>query len=173
MFCRETMLVCLEGCSVKIGGPKKTVEIDDSKFGRRKYHRGHPVKGQWVFSGVERESGETYLVPVQDRTAETLMAVIRDWIEPSTTVISDCWKAYHDLASQGYKHLTVNHSIHLVDPNTGAHTNTIEGTCHHVKIFLGQYNRGDDYHYHLAHYMFAARCRAQGVAPHTISAFRR
>jgi hypothetical protein len=31
MFCRETMLVFLEGCSVQIGGPNKTVEIDDSK----------------------------------------------------------------------------------------------------------------------------------------------
>ena len=36
MFCRETMLVFLEGCSVKIGVPNKTVEIDESKFGRRK-----------------------------------------------------------------------------------------------------------------------------------------
>jgi hypothetical protein len=31
MFCGETMLVFLEGCSVKIGGPNKTVEIDESK----------------------------------------------------------------------------------------------------------------------------------------------
>jgi len=37
MFCRETMLVFPEVCSVKIGGPKKTVEIDESKFGRRKF----------------------------------------------------------------------------------------------------------------------------------------
>jgi hypothetical protein len=63
MFCRETMLVFLEGCSVKIGGPNKTVEIDESKFGQCKYHRGHSVKGQWVFGGVERESGATFLVP--------------------------------------------------------------------------------------------------------------
>ena len=30
MFCRETMVLFLEGCSVKIGGPNKTVEIDES-----------------------------------------------------------------------------------------------------------------------------------------------
>ena len=45
-FCREVMLVYLERSSVKICGPNKTVEIDESKLGRRKYHRGHPVKGQ-------------------------------------------------------------------------------------------------------------------------------
>jgi len=33
IFCRETMLVYVEGCSEKIGGPSK---IDESKFGRRK-----------------------------------------------------------------------------------------------------------------------------------------
>ena len=57
------MLVFLEGCSVEIGGPNKTVEIDESKYGRRKFHKGHPVKGQWVFGGVERESGEHFLFP--------------------------------------------------------------------------------------------------------------
>jgi hypothetical protein len=64
MFCRDTMQVFLEGCSVKIGGPKKTVEIDERKFGRRKFHRGHTFKGQWVFGGIERQSGKTFIVPV-------------------------------------------------------------------------------------------------------------
>jgi transposase-like protein len=166
MFCRETMLVFLERSSVKIGGPNKTVEIDESKFGRRKYHRGHPVEGQWVFGGVERESGETFLVPVPDRTADTLMTIIRDWIEPGTTVISDSWAAYRDLGSQGYTHRTVNRSIQFVNAETGDHTNTIRSTWRSVKVFLGQYNREEDYEYHLAHYMFAARCKARGVPPY-------
>jgi hypothetical protein len=87
MFCRETMLVLMEGCSEKIGGPNKTVVIDESKFGRRKYHRGHAVKGQWVFGGVERGSGRTFLVPVPERTADTLTTIIPAWIEPGTTVM--------------------------------------------------------------------------------------
>jgi transposase-like protein len=76
-----------------------------------------------VFGGVERESGETFLVPVPDRTAETLMAVIDTWMEPGTTVISDCCGAYRDLDGQGYTHCTVNHSIRFVDQRTCAHTN--------------------------------------------------
>jgi transposase-like protein len=142
MFCREVMLAFLQRNSAKIGGPNKTVEIDKSKFGRRKYHRGHPVKGQWVFGGVERESGQTFLVPVQDRAADTLLAVIRDWLEPGTTVISDCWGAYNNLGSLGYEHRTVNHSIWFKNPISGAHTNTIESTWSRVKVFLGRYNRG-------------------------------
>jgi len=51
--------------------------------------RGHPVQGQWVFGGVERGSGRTFLVPVPDRTADTLMDITREWIETGTTVISD------------------------------------------------------------------------------------
>ena len=70
------MLKYVLGCSENTGGPNKTVEIDESNFGRLKYHRGHAVKGQWESGGVERESGKTYLVPVPDRTVDSLMAVV-------------------------------------------------------------------------------------------------
>ena len=122
----------------KIGGPNKTVEIDESKIGRPKYNRGHPVQGQWVFGGVERGSVRTFLVHAPDRTADTLTAIIREWIEPGTTVISDCWDAYRDLDPLGYTHRTVNHSLYFVDPDTGDHTNTIEFTWHRLKVFLGR-----------------------------------
>ena len=36
-----------------IGGNGIEVEIDESKFGKRKYYRGHRVEDQWVFGGRE------------------------------------------------------------------------------------------------------------------------
>ncbi|CAB4040103.1 Hypothetical predicted protein, partial [Paramuricea clavata] len=50
-FCRETCEVTLMEREHPIGGPGKIVQIDESKFGKRKYHRGHRVEGQWVFGG--------------------------------------------------------------------------------------------------------------------------
>lgn len=72
-----------------VGGPGCTVEIDESKFGKRKYHKGHHVEGQWVFGGICRESGLCFMVPVQKRDSVTLMPLIKQWIRPKTTIISD------------------------------------------------------------------------------------
>ena len=160
MFCSVTMPKFFEGSTEKISGPNKTVKIDESKIGWRKYNRGHHVQGQWVFGGVEQGPGGTFLVPILDRTADTLTAIIREWINPGTTVISNCWCAYCDLDSLGYMHHPVNHSLYFVDPYTGDHTNTTD-PWYRLKVFLGPYNRAKDYRYHLAYYMFVARCKAQ------------
>jgi hypothetical protein len=39
------MLVYVQECSENIDGPNKIVEIDESKFGRRKYNMGTPLRG--------------------------------------------------------------------------------------------------------------------------------
>jgi len=91
-FCREVTYDAMVVRKVQIGGYGHTVEIDESKFGRRKHHRGHRVEGQWVFGGYERETGNCFMVPVENRNAATLLAVIKEWIKPGTTIISDCWK---------------------------------------------------------------------------------
>ncbi|EFX60123.1 hypothetical protein DAPPUDRAFT_19746, partial [Daphnia pulex] len=93
-FCREVAEDIVINNSEKIGGVGVVVEIDESKFGKRKYNRGKRVDGVWVFGGVERETGKCFLVVVQNRTATTLLAVIKEWIKPGTTIISDCWKSY-------------------------------------------------------------------------------
>jgi hypothetical protein len=100
-FCREVVLEFMEGKSEIIGGEGKVVEINESKFGKRKYHQGHYVKGQCVFGGVERGSGQTFLVAVHDRSTETLIGLIKQWILPGTTIISDCWKVYSSLPDEG------------------------------------------------------------------------
>lgn len=171
-FCREVVVHHVLQNKQPIGGIGKTVEIDESKFGRRKYHRGHAVEGQWVFGGIQRDTGDCFLVPVDRRDRETLLAVIKDNIRPGTTVISDCWKAYDTLSDEGYTHLTVNHSINFVDPDTGAHTNTIESTWRHVKDSLPSYSRKKEFFGgYLAKFLFVKRCRLTNVDP-TVEFFR-
>jgi hypothetical protein len=105
------------------------------------------------------------LVAVHDRSEKTLIGLIKEWIEPGTTIISDCWAAYKSMPRAGYDHLTVNHSIQLKNNENGTHTNTIASTWRHVKVLMNQYNRKPDYIYVLADYMFRKKCRAQRVEP--------
>ena len=135
-FCREICVLILEKNSVKIGGDGHVVEIDESKFGKRKYHRGKRVDGVWVFGGIDRETKECFFKCVADRSADTLVEIIKENILPGTTIISDCWKAYSSLEKEGYKHQTVNHSVEFKNKETGACTNTIESTWRALKTFL-------------------------------------
>ena len=123
-----------------IGGVGSIVEIDESKFGRRKYHRGHHVEGQWVFGGIDRQTGKVFLVPVEKREQETMIFLIKTWILSHSTIISECWKAYDILDQEENEHLRVNHSLHFKDPTSGAHTNTIESSWRHIKHSLPEYS---------------------------------
>jgi hypothetical protein len=89
-----------------------------------------------VFGGIERGTGRTFLFAAHDRSAETLIGLIKQWILPGTTIISDCWAAYISPREEGYTHFTVNHSITFVEEKTGAHSNTIESTLKYVKVSL-------------------------------------
>ncbi|GFW41375.1 DDE_Tnp_IS1595 domain-containing protein [Trichonephila clavipes] len=123
--------------SCKIGGVDVIVEVDESKFGKMKYGKGRPVKGKWVFGGTERNSNKYFFRVVPCRTEECLLAVIKEWVLPATSIISDCWASYNCLEDEDFQHLKVNHSLTFVCPVTGAHTNSIEGSWSGIKRFLG------------------------------------
>ena len=53
---------------------------------------------------------------------------------PGTIVRTDLQRGYRALADFGMEHQTVNHTEHFVDPVTGVHTNTIEGTWNGMKM---------------------------------------
>lgn len=80
-FCSE---ICgedlLKNCPT-IGGldedcQPKVVEIDETCFWRQKNNCEKSDDGQWVFGGVERDTGKCILAPIPNRSAETLLPLI-------------------------------------------------------------------------------------------------
>ena len=88
-----------------IGGPGAEVEIDESKFGKRKYNCGRVVDEHWVFGEIERGSGKCFLVEVEKRDAATLLPLISQHVRLGSTVLSDEWSPYNQLtATTGNTH---------------------------------------------------------------------
>ena len=123
------------GVSTKIGGPGHILEIDESKFGKRKFNSGRRVVGKWVLGGCSRTTGECFLVecPNNRRNHHSLLRLIKLHVHAGTTILTDRWKGYRHLHRHGYTHLTVNHRRGFIDPQTGVHTNTCEGMWFHAK----------------------------------------
>jgi len=69
--------------------------VDWANFFREVTYDGlvaHKVQiGQWVFGDFESGTNKCFLVPVEKRDKITLLEIIKEWILPGTTIISDCW----------------------------------------------------------------------------------
>ncbi|XP_067010758.2 uncharacterized protein [Anabrus simplex] len=119
-FCREVCVAWVDANKKQIGGPGVVIEIDETEFGKSKYHKRRYTEGQKLIGGVERENHKNFfVVPVEKTDKETLLAVIKDWVLPGTVIISDCWKAYECLEHEGFVDLRVNQSIQFVDSDHG------------------------------------------------------
>ena len=123
------------GSPRKIGGLGHVIEIDESKFGKRKYHVGRRVLGKWILGGYCRTTGECFLVecPNNKRDHHTLIRLIKQHVLPGTIILTDKWKGNNALSNHGYTHLIVNHRRGFVDPVTRVHTSTCEGMWFHAK----------------------------------------
>ena len=157
MYCREICVnIIIDESDDQIGGIGFTVEIDQSKFGKWKYNRSRVIEGQWVLGGICRETKQVFMTTVPSRDKKkTLIPILKKKIKPGTTIISDCWKSYDCLSEEDVEHLTVNHSVNFVDPQTGCHTQNIENLWWQVKRQLPDtYTRHNQLYLHLAEYLW-------------------
>jgi len=118
-----------------LGGPFKTVEVDETFIGG--YTRnGMGGKGKTVVFGMRQRGGSIITRVVPDRKSGTLLPHITKNVKAYTEVHTDTHIAYGGVGSiNGYWHKQVNHSIEEYVGPTGATVNGIEG-------FWAQLKRG-------------------------------
>lgn len=140
----------------KIGGQGVIVEIDETKLGKRKYHRGHRVDGVWILVGVEKTpERKVFLQRIENRSATTLERVIQEHVLEGSVVHTDLWRGYQGIEQNlGLLHRSVNHSLHFTDPITGVNTNTVEGTNNALKIQIRPRNRTAMVDEHLSEFIW-------------------
>ncbi|KAK9874101.1 hypothetical protein WA026_002455 [Henosepilachna vigintioctopunctata] len=156
-FCREVCFSNITKNSEKLGGNDRTVELHEVKFGKQKY-TNRIIQGQWVFGGIERNTNKNFLIPVLNRSKETLLEIINEWVLPGTTIMSHCWKEYDCLNDEGFLHQTVNHSKNFVDPDARSHTRRVERMFSDKNDDVHQYGQQKS---HFANYLaeYYFRCK--------------
>lgn len=144
---RELVAEVLAECKLMLGGPGVIVEVDETKLGKRKYHRGHRVEGVWVVCGVERtDEKRAFCVHVKSRDKGTLRRVVSENVAEGSIVYTDCWKGYNGIAEHcKVHHCTVNHSRYFKDPATGVCTNGVEGLNSALKAAVIRQHRTEKF----------------------------
>jgi transposase-like protein len=140
---RQLVIETLETDDTIIGGEGVVVQIDETKFGKRKYNRGHRVDGAWSIVGVEiTDERRVFAEVVENRSEETIVNVLQRHVAEGSTIWTDCWKGYRNLSKLfNVNHQTVNHSREFVNKENGVNTNTVEGTNYALKHFIPPRNR--------------------------------
>ncbi|KCZ80831.1 hypothetical protein H312_01779 [Anncaliia algerae PRA339] len=74
------------------------VEIDKSKFGKVKYHRGYRVDGVWVFGMVKRiKEKRIVTIAVTDISRENLICLLKKNVRQESIVYRDSFLSYSTL----------------------------------------------------------------------------
>ncbi|KAI4293347.1 hypothetical protein PAPHI01_2621 [Pancytospora philotis] len=73
------------------------------------------------------------MLPIANRTRGTLLGILSRFVHPESRMRSDRWRGYIGAAELFAARETMNYSLHFKDPETGVHTNTIEGNWAAVK----------------------------------------
>jgi transposase-like protein len=71
--------------------------------------------------------------PICQTTEETLLPIIIEHCQRGSEIHTDGWATYNLLEENGFVHRNVIHERNFVDPETGAHTQTIESNWRALK----------------------------------------
>jgi hypothetical protein len=158
-FFRKLVQDSLDEDDSIIGGEGIIVEVDEAKFGKRKYNRGHRVEGVWVLGGVEKTpERRCFFIKVPNRTEDTLIDHISKHVLSGSLIRTDCFKSYHNLCNL-FQHQQVNHSKNFKDPVSGCNTNSIEGTWNGIKMNIAPRQRvSNEIDDHLAEFIWRRKC---------------
>jgi len=164
-YCREAIVerfLANQDVRAKIGGPGKIVQIDEAKFGSRKYERGRIIEGHWVLGMIEKDSNEDLrleICPDHRRTADVLIPLIKKHVAPGTEIHTDSFKSYDRLDEHGYVHKKVNHNEEFV-AGDGTHTQRIESCWRPIRARLRTRQVARDrYADHIVEYQWRRWCR--------------
>ena len=113
--------------------------------GKPKYNRGRRL-GEDAWEDDDKlmtEQGSLDAVAIKvpsNRSRKDLLPLIDQHCKSGSIFSSDGWKAYNKLKTISnlkiFLHYPVNHSEKFVNPETGAHTQTIEGFWGQCKAYL-------------------------------------
>jgi hypothetical protein len=150
--CREVCGTWIWANKPKLGGFGNIVEMDESHFaGAQKYGKGRilgadPWKDwhKWVFAMSLRGSLDCVLKSVDSSCSRAIVIpIINDNCADGTIFCSDGWKAYANLSDhvqlEDTSIFSVNHTKNYVDPQTGAHTQSIERLWRECNNYLPRY----------------------------------
>ena len=119
-----------------IDGDERAIDVEiDKSILQTKINRGRIGDPMWVFWYHRKKSTQMFLVPVINRTRETLMEVIIWRIRPGPRIFSNKWNAYRVLYySSIYVHAEVNNWLSFVNLNENdIHTQNVECMRNHAK----------------------------------------
>ena len=155
------------------------VEVDEAYVGGKpkrrhgvKNKRGRGTSKPAILVAVSR-NGQARATLVPDTKTRTLEPILRGWIEPGATLVSDGNSVYPRITAAFAGHLSVRHNAQqYACPKTGAHINTAEAVNSVVKrAVIGVYHRLD--RKHMQRYLDEILWRWNHRAPETKITMRR